>query len=151
MALGNGVCAGGASGWQWPCATSSQCTPGDRRPTVAASASRQPAGLVPCGIPLSAADASEYGLAGVEGPPSEIGADALPKAVALAFAESTSLEPLVASGESINTKAVEKAFKAYLAEEIRRIAKKRGVSSESLCDVTDRALREWAATREGKK
>lgn len=101
--------------------------------------------------PLSAADASEYGLAGVEGPPSEIGADALPKAVALAFAESTSLEPLVASGESINTKAVEKAFKAYLAEEIRRIAKKRGVSSESLCDVTDRALREWVAAREGKK
>jgi len=101
--------------------------------------------------PLSAADASEYGLAGVEGPPSEIGADALPKAVALAFAESTSLEPLVASGESINTKAVERAFKAYLAEEIRRIAKKRGVSSESLCDVTDRALREWVAAREGKK
>jgi DNA-binding NtrC family response regulator len=48
--------------------------------------------------PLSAADASEYGLTGWKGLP-EIGADALPKAVALAFAESTSLEPLVASGE----------------------------------------------------
>jgi hypothetical protein len=51
MALGNGVCAGGASGRQWPRSTSSQRTPGDRRPTVAASASRQPAGLVPCGVP----------------------------------------------------------------------------------------------------
>ena len=109
------------------------------------------AARVDCHSPLSLADALDYGLAGVEGVPSQLGADALPKAVALAFAGSTSLEPLIASGESVDTKMIEKAFKAYLAKEIRRIAKKRGVSSESICDVTDRALREWIAARDGNK
>ena len=100
--------------------------------------------------PLSVADALEYGLEGLEVRSKAVAAEALPQAVARAFAESASLDSIIASGEAITTKVVERAFKAYLAEEIRRIAKRRGVSSESLCDVTDRALREWMAVSEGK-
>lgn len=65
-------------------------------------------------------------------------AEALPKAVARAFAESTNLEPFVALGEPINTKVVERAFKAYLAEEITESRRSVVLSPESLCDVTDR-------------
>jgi len=101
--------------------------------------------------PLSVTDAVEYGLAAVEGTPSEVGLDGGPKAVARAFAESTSLESLVTLREPIQTKSVERAFKAYLADEIRRIAKKHGVTPDTLCDVTDRALREWATNERRNK
>ncbi|WP_374691367.1 sigma-54-dependent transcriptional regulator [Accumulibacter sp.] len=101
--------------------------------------------------PLSPAASSEYGLAGIR----ELGAgaeiDSLPRAVARAFSESANLDALIQPGETIKTKVVERALKGYLADEFRRIAKSRGVSPETLCDVTDRALRDWSASREWKK
>lgn len=110
--------------------------------TIAAKADRH--------SPLSAADASEYGLAGVDGSRTDAGADSMAQSVARAFAESSSLDALIPPGETVETKVVERALKGYLADELRRIAKKRGVSPETLCDVTDRALREWSAARERK-
>ena len=93
--------------------------------------------------PLSAPDACEYGLASVTENRADAGTNSFPKSVARAFAESSSLDMLIPPGKTIETKALERSLKAYLAEELRRIAKKRGVSPDTLCDVTDRALREW--------
>jgi len=65
--------------------------------------------------PLSAADACEYGLAGVDGSRTDDGADPLPQSVARAFAESSSLDALILPGKTIETKVVERALKGYLA------------------------------------
>jgi len=92
-------------------------------------------------------DAAEYGLAGLDDSCGDSSATSrsMPQAVARAFAESSSLDALIGPGEVIETKVIERALKAYLADELRRISKRRGVSSGSLCDVTDRALRDWMA------
>lgn len=92
-------------------------------------------------------DPAEYGLAGLDDSCGDSSATSrsMPQTVARAFAESSSLDALIGPGEVIETKVIERALKAYLADELRRISKRRGVSSESLCDVTDRALRDWMA------
>lgn len=108
--------------------------------TIAAKADRH--------SPLAAADASEYGLAGLEGSRSDAGADASPQSVARAFSEASTLDALIPSGVVLKTKFIEQALKGYLADELRRIAKKRGVSPDALCDVTDRTLRGWSTANE---
>lgn len=108
--------------------------------TIAATADRH--------SPLSPTASSQYGLAGIGGSGAGIGTDSLPRSVARAFAESASLDALIQPGETIKTKVIERVLKRYLADEFRRIAKKRGVSPETLCDVTDRALREWSASKD---
>lgn len=97
--------------------------------------------------PLSLTDASEYGLAGLDVSQSDARTDDFPRSVARAFADLSTLDALIPPGETIKTKDVERALKGYLAGEIRRIARKRGISSDTLCDVTDRALREWLTAR----
>jgi transcriptional regulator with AAA-type ATPase domain len=95
--------------------------------------------------PLSPELAVEYaieGLRDLNGTPTHPG---ISKAVAKAFSESRPLEPVVDAEGCIPTKAVERDLKTYLAEELRRIAKARGVPVGQLCDVTDRALRSWTS------
>lgn len=63
------------------------------------------------------------------------------RAVARAFAEMKPLDPFV--GESLETTPIFKEFKHYIGTELRRIAQRQGTSAESLCDVGERALRNW--------
>jgi len=51
---------------------------------------------------------------------------------------------LIEHEKSIPTKEVERDLKAFMASEMRRIAKIRGTSVESICDVSERAVRSWA-------
>ena len=71
--------------------------------TIAAKADRH--------APLSATDASGYGLAGLDESRADAGADSIPRSVARAFAESLSLDSLISTGETIQTKAVDRALK----------------------------------------
>ena len=95
--------------------------------------------------PLSPKLAVEYALEGLgdlSDTPTQLEGS---KAVAKAFSESRPLETLVDVEGCILTKTVERELKTYLAEELRRIAKTRGVPVGQLCDVTDRALRSWTS------
>jgi DNA-binding NtrC family response regulator len=93
--------------------------------------------------PLSAEKAVEYGLHALA---SHAIADdsSLSRAVARAFADSSPLDGLLDASKRIPTKLMEKELKAFLAQEIRRLSRQRGVPVGQLCDVTDRALRMWA-------
>lgn len=65
------------------------------------------------------------------------------RTIAAAFAAGESLDHLAANGEPIPTRILERSLKRYLAEELRRIAQRRGMRPEDLCDVTDRTLQLW--------
>ena len=93
--------------------------------------------------PLSPDLAVEYALEGLGDLSDTATQPEISKAVAKAFSESRPLEAIVDAEGRIPTKAVERELKAYLAEELRRIAKDRGVPVGQLCDVTDRAVRSW--------
>lgn len=101
--------------------------------------------------PLSPEAAVDYGLACLAPDQSDQVSGDLPKAVARAFADSQTLDALIPPEGALRTKDVERTLKAYLAQELRRIAKVRGVEVEKICDVTDRALREWVSPKDGKK
>lgn len=101
--------------------------------------------------PLSPEAAVDYGLACLDPDQSDQLSGELPKSVARAFADSQTLDALIPPDGALITKDVERTLKAYLAQELRRIAKVRGVEVEKICDVTDRALREWVSAKEGKK
>jgi len=101
--------------------------------------------------PLTPEAAVDYGLACLAPDQSDQVSGELPKAVARAFADSQVLDALIPPEGALRTKDVERTLKAYLAQELRRIAKVRGVEVEKICDVTDRALREWVSPKDGKK
>lgn len=65
------------------------------------------------------------------------------RTIAAAFASGETLDHLADSGEPIPTRVLERSLKRYLAEELRRIAQRRGLKPEDLCDVTDRTLQLW--------
>lgn len=93
--------------------------------------------------PLSPGDAVDYGLVAL----SDVAAPSagtISRAVARAFAEATPLDHVISIAGQISTKALERELRAFVATEIRRIAKTSGRSIEELCDVTDRSLRTWA-------
>ena len=94
--------------------------------------------------PLSPADAVGYALQCLDDGMAA-STTSLSKTVAGAFADSRPLDDVVEAAGTIPTKAVERDLKAFLAEELRRLSKVRGVAVEELCDVTDRALRTWAS------
>ncbi len=97
--------------------------------------------------PLSATDASRYGLTGLNGSYADAEAADFPRSVARAFAESAGLDELIAPGKTFKTKDVERALKGYLADELRRVAKRRGVKPDTLCDVTGRSLSDWSTAK----
>ena len=95
--------------------------------------------------PLAPADAVNYALEGLDTHRIRSGQDGEPlsKTVARMFVESGPLEPVLERAGNIPTKTVERELKKFLGDEIRRIAKARGVCAERLCDVTARTLRGW--------
>lgn len=101
--------------------------------------------------PLSVSASIEYALDGLRQQAPEDTADDLPRAVAKAFSASGGLEGVIDKSGRIPTKVVERALKRYMADEVRRLAKNRGIPPEMLCDVTDRALREWSGTADRKE
>ena len=101
--------------------------------------------------PLSPEAAVDYGLACLAPDQSDQVSGELPRSVARAFADSQTLDAVIPPDGALSTKDVERTLKAYLAQELRRIAKVRGVEVEKICDVTDRALREWVSQKVGKK
>ncbi len=89
-------------------------------------------------------DAVEYTMAGLsaEAPTG----DHPSLALARAFADRRPIDPLLGQGP-IRAKDLERDLKRFLASELRRAAKDRGVPIDSLCDVTERTLRTWAGDR----
>jgi DNA-binding NtrC family response regulator len=100
------------------------------------------------GDPFDAEAAALYGLEALESVQNTVANETMPKAVSRAFAESRRLDSIIPPGKVLATKAVERALKAYMANEVRRLAKERGTAADSLCDVTDRALREWVSAHD---
>jgi DNA-binding NtrC family response regulator len=97
--------------------------------------------------PLSPELAVEYGLRALAAPRAPSGDSGLSRAVARAFADSSPLNGVLDSATRIPTKLVERNLRAFLADELRRLSKERGVPVEDLCDMTDRSLRTWAGVR----
>lgn len=95
--------------------------------------------------PVSADDAVTIGLEALESPLGRAGVESVPRAVAAAFAIRGPLDDVLRPGTVIDSKKLVDELKAYVAEEVRRIARLRGVSVKELCDVSDRSLREWVS------
>ena len=95
--------------------------------------------------------AVDYGLACLAPDQSDKLSGELPRSVARAFADSQTLDALIPPDCVLSTKDIERTLKAYLAQELRRISKVRGVEVKKICDVTDRALREWISPKVWKK
>ena len=67
----------------------------------------------------------------------------LAKMLAKCFAESKSLDQVLQSDKYLNINDIISELKAYLAKELRRIAKARSMPLKNICDKTDRSLRNW--------
>ena len=93
--------------------------------------------------PLAPADAVAYGLEALSGFATSSSEGSISQSVARAFADKAPLNALVEEGP-LDTKAVERDLKQYLADEIRRIAKDTERPIDQLCDQTDRTLRSWS-------
>ena len=93
--------------------------------------------------PLAPADAVEYGLNGLVEVAGSVG-DKNSRAVARAFADAAPLDRVLSLVGQISTKNLERDMRAFVANEIRRIAKTSDRPIAELCDVTDRSLRTWA-------
>lgn len=98
------------------------------------------AGLCDGGNQIAPEDAVEYALRALEPVTSPV---TLSHRVANAFSTGQSLEALLPSGARLPTKEVEHRVRQFMATELRRIARKRGVDVEQLCDVSSRTLRDW--------
>ncbi len=68
-----------------------------------------------------------------------------PRLVADAFARGSDLGALLPRGETLSTAEVEAGLRCWLATELRRLAQVRGVTAASLCDKSERTLRQWAS------
>jgi transcriptional regulator with AAA-type ATPase domain len=101
--------------------------------------------------PLSPEKAVEYGLHALAVSHATTDDSSVSKGIARAFADASPLDGLLDSAKRIPTKLMERELKAFLAEELRRLSKQRGVPVEQLCDVTDRALRTWAGSTRKKQ
>ena len=95
--------------------------------------------------PLTPADAAVYALQVLDENRARQARDgqSLSRIVARAFAESGALDDVLDTAGNIPTKTVERDLKAYLGEELRRLAKARGCAVDQLCDVSDRTIRNW--------
>ncbi len=94
--------------------------------------------------PLPPDEAVDYGLTALATAPSSSMSSSVSRAVARAFAEAGPLDGVLDGATRIPTKIIEREIKAFVAGELRRLSKQRGVAIEGLCDVSERALRSWA-------
>lgn len=67
----------------------------------------------------------------------------LARDVAARFAAGEPIDDLVPDGAPLPTRQIQKSLQQWLSEEIRRVARRRGVSQDTLVDVTPKTLREW--------
>ena len=95
--------------------------------------------------PLAAPDAVAYALEGLDQGPAQWSGDGerLSNTVARAFVESGPLDAVLDRAGRIPTKLIERDLKAFLGEELRRLAKVRRVPVNRICDVSERAVRSW--------
>lgn len=94
--------------------------------------------------PLSPSDAVAYGLAALAEAAVPLGVT-LSRMVARAFADATPLDPVITRVGRILTEGLERDLRAFVATELRRIAKTTERPVTELCDVTERSLRTWAS------
>jgi hypothetical protein len=90
-------------------------------------------------------DAIEYAVQALE---RSSPTDSAAREVAIAFYDGRSLDHVLKPGFRLPTKMVEERFRAFMANELRGIARQRGVQIEELCDVSSRTLRDWASQGE---
>lgn len=93
-------------------------------------------------------DAIEYAVQSLD---SSSPTDTTAREVATAFYAGMSLDHVLKPGTRLPTKIVEAHFRVFMANELRRIARQRGVEVEELCDVSSRTLRDWASQGEPAK
>ena len=99
--------------------------------------------------PLQPAEAIEYGLEALLGPPPGAARmTSIAMALAGAFSRGNPVDDLIEPGGRIATTEVLADFKAFIAAELRRIAAARAVPVDELCDVSERSIREWARARQ---
>lgn len=93
---------------------------------------------------MSTDEAVDYGLAALatEGR-GKVSLGQRSKAVAECFVVGEPLDKVLRPGERLDYKALDRDMKHYLACELRRLCKERGVRPEYMCDLTERTLRNW--------
>ena len=75
---------------------------------------------------------------------STISSEGMARDIAAAFIDQRPLDPVIDEYGSIKTDHVHGALNHYLATELRRIARQRGMKAEDLCDKSKRTLLNWA-------
>jgi DNA-binding NtrC family response regulator len=92
--------------------------------------------------PMSPSDSVDYGLQALSSRGDSV-ESSVSKSICRAFYKSEPIDGVIAAAGSISTRDLERELRAFLAREIRRIAKAGEGSPENLCDVTERTLRTW--------
>lgn len=96
---------------------------------------------------LSRGDAVRYAIQeGLEAGEQSVIRD-LPREVCAAYAEQAPLDAVL-RGRALETSAVERGLRRYLALELRRMAKEQDVEPNTLADVSLRTLQNWAKGEE---
>lgn len=94
--------------------------------------------------PLSAGDAADYGLSCLDEDPAQpTSGSMMARAVARAFSDAQPLEIPTLEDGGLPTATVVQEVRAYMAAEVRRAAKSRGLPAEDLCDVSSKTLGNW--------
>lgn len=101
--------------------------------------------------PLIVEDAVSYALAELEAGGSVDEEVDLAREVAHAFALSQPLGAVLRPGVRLSTEDLERELKLYVAKELKRVASERHIAVETLCDVTDKSLRNWVKDGERKR
>jgi len=93
--------------------------------------------------PLGAAEAVDYALEGLKS-----GSQTTPpRAIARAFADATPLDAIIDEHGSVATDELDHELKHYLGTELRRISEARERPIDTLCDKSERSIRDWASLR----
>ena len=91
--------------------------------------------------PMPPDKAVEYAMAGLAHPTTHC--DDATAEVLRRFVDRSPLDPCIQSLGKLDTKRLFDDVKRYIASEIRRYAKARGLKPEEVCDVAERTLRQW--------
>lgn len=108
------------------------------------------AALGPRGKSMPPRDAANYALASLQQRTAVRSSTSTSQLLMKCFAESAALDPCLDllqqqdPIERIETGRLEKDVKRYVATEIRRYVKDRGLKPEDVCDRAERTLRQWA-------
>jgi len=63
--------------------------------------------------------------------------------IAARFADGAPIDDLIPQGGQLDTRGLQRELQTWLAEEVRRVARSRGVAQGELVDVTPKTLRQW--------